>query len=1066
MRATTSLPPLLLLSLLAVAPAGATEGPRVTSDTFGALAARALGPAVMSGRITALDAVPGDPLTLFVGSASGGVWRSTDGGVTFAPVFDEHPQSIGALRVDPSDPKTVWVGTGESCVRNSVSIGDGVYRSTDGGDSWTHLGLAGTERIAALAIDPKQRDTVYVCALGPLWNASEERGVYRTRDGGKSWEKVLHLDADTGCSDLAIDPQEPRILYAGMWTHRRSPDFFRSGGKGSGLYRSADGGTTWERVSTGLPAGELGRIAVAVAPSRPSVVYAVVEAKKTALYRSDDTGRTWSEGSSGFNVQARPFYFAHLFVDPRDHDTVYKPGLTLSVSTDGGRSMSGGIGFGASYHSDVHALWIDPRDPKTIWMGTDGGLYVSRDRAFHWAFLPGLPISQFYHVSFDMAVPYNVYGGLQDNSSWTGPSQSAGGVENRDWENIGTGDGFWAYADPTDSDFAYSMYQGGEVLRVHRPTGEVKEIKPFAASGEEELRFNWNAPLVLSPNDPGTLYLGAQVLFRSRDRGDSWQRISPDLTTDDPARQRQRESGGLTIDNSTAENNTTIYTVAESPRDRDVLWVGTDDGNVQVSRDGGGSWTNVAAGIPGWRAGTWVSRIEASPHDAATAFVTLDDHRRGDMRPHLARTADFGATWVSLVTPEIEGYCWVVRQDPVNPDLLFLGTELGLYVSIDGGGAWARFKGNLPRVAVHDLAIHPREHDLVIATHGRGIYILDDLTPLRALTAETLARDAALLPSRPGRQTVLASVGSWFSGDAEFVGRNLPEAAPIVYWLKKRHLFGDLKVEVLDTEGRVISTIPGSKRVGLNRVEWPMRMDPPKFPPSTQLTFAFTGPRLPEGEYAIRLVRGKEVLESTVALVADPRNPHSTADRKAKSEAELALYHRLADLTHLVESALALRDGARTRAAALPAGDRLGRRLRGLAEQAESLRTALVATSEAGWISGEERLKEKLGNLYGAINRFEGRPTTSQLARMETLLAELTGAEQRFRGLAEGDLAAANAELVRRRLEPLALPTREEREPGGTGPVAAGSLSPRDAKRLAARFPALAAPLFGLRTSL
>lgn len=1054
---------LAAFALLAATAAGAQV--KITSDSFGGLAARDIGPAVMSGRIAALDAVAGDPLTIYVGAASGGVWKSSDSGVTWKPIFDEHTQSIGAVRVDPANPKTIWVGTGETWVRNSVSIGTGVYKSTDAGESWSRMGLADSERIARIEVDPKRSDTVYVCALGHLWNRHDERGVYKTTDGGKSWTRVLAVDADTGCSDLALDPQEPSILYAGMWQFRRYPDFFTSGGKGSGLYKSTDAGATWKRLTAGLPAGELGRIAVAVAPSRPSVVYAVVEAKKTALYRSDDTGASWSEVNSSFNVQARPFYFAYVAVDPQDHNIVYKPGFSLAISTDGGKSMSGGLGMGGSYHGDVHPIWIDPRNAKTVLITTDGGLSISYDKAHTWTFVQGLPLSQFYHATYDLAVPYNVYGGLQDNSSWRGPSRSVGGVENRDWDNVGTGDGFWTFPDPTDADLLYSMYQGGKLQRVRRSTGEVKDIQPFERAGEPKLRFNWNAAVHLSPNDAGTIYFGAQYLFRSRDRGDSWQQLSHDLTTDDPQRQRQEKSGGLTIDNSTAENNATIYSIAESPRDRNVLWVGTDDGLVQVSRDAGANWENVTANLRDLAPGSWISRVEASPHDAATAFVTVDDHRRGDMKPHLFKTTDYGLTWASLVTSEIEGYAWVIEQDPLNPNLLFLGTEFGLYVSLDGGAGWARFKGNLPKVAVHDLAIHPREHDLVIATHGRGIYILDDLTPLRALSAELMEKEVAILPSRPGEQTVLASVGEWFRGDQEYVGRNPPEAAPIVYWLKKRHLFGDLKVEIYDHHGKLISTLPGSKRVGINRVDWPMRMKPPKFPPSTQLTFAFFGPRLPEGSYPIKLIKGKETIASEVVLVADPRNPHSAEERKLKSETELLLYRRLADLAYLVESTIALRDGARARAEQLGKGDRLAKRLTAFADAAEKERVALVATSEGGLLSGEEQLKEKLGDLYGAVNRYEGRPTASQLERQQILLEELAAAEKRFAQAVSGELPKLNADLQKKKLPPVTVLDRAAWEKKDEPAASGAALTAREARRLLAAVPGLATAAEALRSA-
>lgn len=1021
---------------LAIAPAAAAEGGvEIDSHTFGGLAARAIGPAVMSGRIAAIDAVAEDPLTLYAGTASGGLWKSIDAGVTWKPVFDDHTQSIGAVALDPSDPKTVWVGTGESWVRNSVSVGDGVYKTADGGETWQRVGLETTERIARIRIHPRDGKTAWVCATGHLWNDHEERGVYKTTDGGKTWKKTLYVDAETGCSDLDVDPQDPSILYAGLWSFRRQPWTFRSGGPGSGLYKSTDGGETWSELTEGLPAGDKGRIAVAVAPSRPSVVYALVEAEKTALYRSDDTGLHWREVNASFNVAGRPFYFAYLVVDPKDFNTVYKPGFSLTVSTDGGRSFSGSFApGGGGVHSDHHALWINPKNPHEMLLGTDGGVYVSQDQAHHWRFVKALPISQFYRVSVDMEVPYNVYGGLQDNGSWMGPSRGIAGIQNGDWRNVGYGDGFWTFRDPTDPDFVYSEHQGGKIARVRLSTGSAKDVQPLPGKGEPEYRFNWNAPIHLSPNEPGTLYLGAQYLFRSRDRGESWEKISPDLTTGDPAKQQQRKSGGLTVDNSTAENHTTIYTIGESPRNGRVIWAGTDDGNLQVTRDGGATWTNVAGNLPGLPANTWVSHVEPSPHDEATAFATFDGHATGDMAPRVYKTTDFGATWTSLAGEGIEGYAHVVRQDLENPDLLFLGTELGLWISIDGGTRWARFTGNLPKVAVRDLAIHPREGDLVIATHGRGVYILDDLTPLRGLTLQALAAGAAMLPSRPSVRTIPASI-QHFPGDDEFVGENPPEAAQIAYYLKKRHVFGDLKLEVYDAQGALVATLTGGKRRGINRVDWPMRLPPPKMPPATSLVtqpFSFLGPRLPAGTYTVKLIQGQESYTSQVELVPDPRSQDSAEDRALQQETLTRLYGMLGRLTYVVDAATAAHDAARERSNGLPEKDRLRRQLTALADRLESLRASLVATSEGGWISGDEKLRENLGFLYGAVNGYEGRPTRSQLERAEVLGAELDAAAARLEAIRAGELSEANRALEQKGLEPIPVQSREawEQEAG------------------------------------
>ncbi|MFL6261175.1 MAG: WD40/YVTN/BNR-like repeat-containing protein [Thermoanaerobaculia bacterium] len=1008
----------------------------IDSYTFGGLEARSIGPANMGGRIAAIDAVGQDPLTIYVGAASGGVWKSTDGGLTFKPVFDEYTQSIGAITIDPKDPKKVWVGTGESWTRNSTSVGDGIYKTTDGGDSWQRMGLESTERIARVQVSPADGNTVWACATGHLWDSHPDRGVYKTTDGGKTWKKVLYVDADTGCSDLAIDPQDPSILYAGLWQFRRTPHSFSSGGKGSGLYKSTDGGETWRPLKPGLPAGEKGRVAVAIAPSRASVVYALVESSNTALYRSDDTGESWRQVNDSFNVQVRPFYFARVVVDPNDFNTVYKPGLSLTVSTDGGKSFSSVIslssGFGGGPHGDHHAVWINPKNSNEILLGTDGGVYMSYSQGRQWHHMGTLPVSQFYHVSYDMARPYRVYGGLQDNGSWSGPSAGLGGtIQNKDWVNIGGGDGFWAYADAADPDIVYAEFQGGEVSRRRVSTGEEKSIKPLPGAGDPPYRFNWNTPVAMSPNDPKTIYLGSQFLFRSRDRGDSWEKISPDLSTNDPKKQKQQQSGGLTVDNSSAENHTTIFTISESPKNGQVIWAGTDDGNLQATRDGGKSWVNVAPNVPGLPKGTWVSCVEAGRFEEGTAFATFDGHQAGDMKTYVYRTADFGKTWKPLATDATTGYAHVVRQDLVNPDLLFLGTEFGLYVSVDGGGRWARFTGRLPKVAVRDIAIHSRDGDLILATHGRGVYVVDDLTPLRKLTRQALDADVAMLPARTSVMTIPASVQD-FPGDDEYVAFNPDEAATITYYLKKRHIFGDLKVEVYDSKGQLLSTLPAGKRRGINRVSWPMRLPPPKLPPANSLVlgsqYALLGPRVPLGTYTVKLIQGDKTYTSQVELVPDPRSTHSVEDRAAQNETALALYGMLSRLTYVADTVQGLEDGAKERAGKLPAGDRLRRQLEALAGSLETFRATLVATGPGGWLSGEEQLREKMAKVYGSVNGYDGRPTQSQNEQVKVLGGQLTQAESKLAAVQSGEVAAANRELEKRKLPPLKAKTREEWE--------------------------------------
>jgi photosystem II stability/assembly factor-like uncharacterized protein len=1004
------------------------QGTRIDSDVLGGLEARSIGPATMGGRIAAVAGVAGDRVTLYVGAAGGGLWKSSDGGVRFKPIFDKYNQSIGAIAIDPSNPKTLWAGTGESWVRNSVSVGDGVYRSTDGGDNWTKLGLGDTEHISRIVVSPKDGKTVFVCALGHLFDDHAERGVFRTTDAGKTWEKVLYVAPDTGCGDLAMDPQEANVLYAGMWQVRRRPDFFTSGGPRSGFFKSTDGGTTWQPMKKGLPEGEIGRIAIAVAPSRPSLVYATVEAKKTALYKSEDRGETWVETTAAQAVGVRPFYFSRLVVDPVDPNRLYKMGLFAGMSEDGGKTfLTLGVGpGGAGYHADVHDIWVNPQHPADLVIGTDGGVFVSHDRGNGWRFVGTLPVSQFYHVSVDMAWPFNVYGGLQDNMTWYGPSRRAGGLGNRNWQGITNGDGFWAFVDPTDADVIYAEIQGGNLSRVRRSTFETKDIKPQPREGEPRFRFNWNTPIHMSRANPGVIDYGAQFLFRSKDKGESWERISPDLTTNDPARQRQDQSGGLSPENSSAENNCTIFAIGESPKNADVIWVGTDDGHVQVTRDGGKTWTNVTANVRGVPKNTWVSSVEPGHFDESVAYVTFDGHMTGDMTPYVYRTTDYGKTWENLgqvgqVGPDIRGYAHVVKEDLVDRDLLFVGTEFGLFVSVDGGRQWAQFTSRLPNVAVRDLAIHPRDAALVIATHGRGLYVVDDLTPLRGLTPQVLDSEAAFLPTRPSPMMMPVTDPS-FTGDNEFVGESPGESAYVAYYLKKRHILGDLRLEVYDLSGTLVASLPGGKRRGINRVEIPLRSKPPKVAPGLGMVIsigALYGPRMLEGSYKVKLVRGDQVLESDLRLVPDPRSPHSAADRVAQRDASLRLFSMVERLAGMVQGLIDVGTQAKSRVAALPPGDALAARLQAFAASVEEQRASLVATKQFEGISGEEKLREELSLLYGNVVGYEGRPTGSQLARAAVLEKRLAEAQARYDRTMGAELAGLNKLLAAKRIEEL-----------------------------------------------
>ncbi|HEX8719107.1 MAG TPA: hypothetical protein VF736_00565 [Pyrinomonadaceae bacterium] len=1029
---------------------------RVDSETISGLGARNIGSAQMSGRIAAVDAVQeGKRLTVYVGSASGGVWKSVNGGTTFKPVFDKQPvQSVGAVTIDPKNPKVVWVGTGEAWTRNSVSVGDGVYKSVDGGDNWTNVGLKDSERVAKILVDPANTDTVYVCAPGKLWSDSDERGVYKTTDGGKTWAKVLKgANPSTGCSMMSMDESNPKTLFAGMWDFRRKGWTFRSGGEtpespsASGLFKSTDGGATWteldERSAPGLPPKPWGRVAVSVAPSKPNVVYAFVEAviPRNGLYRSDDGGKTWVAGDRSQNMVWRPFYFANLIVDPQDENKIYKPDLSLIVSYDGGKSFSN-ISGGA--HGDFHDVWVNPANTDHLIVGDDGGLWYSYDGGNRWWKAQNLPVSQFYHVSLDDERPYRVYGGLQDNSSWVGDSQYPGGITNSRWENMYGGDGFWMFPDPSDPDYIYAESQGGYIGRVNRKTHESRDIKPLPQYKEGKLRFNWNTPIHLSPTQKGTIYLGSQFLFRSRDRGQTWERVSGDLTTNDPEKQRQEQSGGVTVDNSAAEMHTTIYAVSESPKDSNVVWAGTDDGNVQVTRDGGKTWKNVVGNVRGVPKNAWVSYIDAGRFDAGTAFVTFDAHTFGDMSPYVYKTADYGQTWTPLVPAgsPVRGYAHVVRQDLVNGDLLFVGTEFGLWVSLDGGKVWSQYKGGqMPSVAVRDIAIHPRDNDLVVATHGRGIWVVDDITPLRALTPEALAKDAFFIEARPSVQSVSGG-GGWVNGDAEFVGPNPTGDAVVTYYQRRRHIFGDLKIEVFDPAGKLLTTIPSSKRRGVSRVTWAMRLDPPRVPPAATLAGgAAYGPRVLPGDYVVKMTKDKEVYTTRLRVVADPRSTHTAEDRRQQFDLAMKLHRTLGEMSYDVDKINSLRLALGDRAAKLPADDPLRGRLQDASERADELRKKIVATKEGGAITGEERLREFLTELYASVIFYEGRPAQTQFERSDALARELEDVVRDFDAWASKELPGLNTELTSKKLEPLKTLTREEWEKVGARPTAGPSPS-------------------------
>ena len=895
----------------------------------------------MSGRVTDVEAVESNRDVMYVGAAAGGVWKTENGGTTWEPIFDDQPvASVGDLAVFQGNPAIVWVGTGEGNVRNSVSIGNGVYKSLDGGRTWKHLGLAETERIHRVVLHPTNPDVAWVAALGRLWGENPERGVYKTTDGGKSWRKVLGVDEKTGCAELVQDPANPDKLFAAMWQFRRWPWGFRSGGPGSGLYVSHDGGESWKRlgIAEGLPAGDLGRMGIAISRSNPEVVYTLVENRgRNAVLRSDDGGRSFKRvHDEDPDVTERPFYYADLKVDPAWPHRLYSLTSRLRVSEDGGATWEG-LGRSRDIHGDYHALWIDPRDPRYMVAGNDGGLGISHDRGETWAFVANLPLGQFYHVAVDMDSPYHVYGGLQDNGSWRGLNtiRDDSGLTNFQWERIGMGDGFDARPDPQESRRGYSLWQGGRLVRWDLDKGERKMIRPADPgpdeAGREELRFNWNTALAVDPFEPATVYVGSQYVHKSTDRGETWQIISPDLTTDNPEWQKTDETGGLTPDVSAAENHTTLVALAPSPVQKGVLWAGSDDGRLHVTRDGGATWTSVEKNVRGVPANTWIPHIAPSPHDAASAFVVFDNHRRSDFEPYAYRTDDWGRTWTRLVPErgsDVRGYALAIVQDPVDRDLLFLGTEFGLWVSTDGGKAWMPWRHGLPTTSVMDLAIHPREGDLVVGTHGRALYVIDDLGPLREATSESLAAplhvfriaDARLSRSNMGSGPGRSAGSAQFKGEVEPYGAliayslNLPETSKDKASRDKeaakptpeaaaggaatppaappaeeedvpatgapeageeeaagRKKEPEVAIEIADASGKVVRKLTGPARRGIQRVAWDLGREryrqPPREVPEWRRNQA--GPQVAPGTYTVTVrFRGQEA-KGTVQVLPD-----------------------------------------------------------------------------------------------------------------------------------------------------------------------------------------------------
>ena len=952
---------------------------------FGDLSARQIGPAVMSGRISDMENHPTDPMIIYAGSAGGGVWKSNDAGTTFYPIFDDHAQSIGAVELDPNDPNnTIYVGTGEPWPRNSVSVGDGLYKSTDGGNNWKKIGLENSERIANIIVNPKNSNEIFVAVLGALWSDSNERGVYKSSDGGVTWENILYLNESTGCADLAMDPSNPNILYASMWEFRRTGWSFNSGGDNSALYKSTDGGKNWKKIHNGFPEGKLGRLAIGVAKSNPNTLYTVIESEKNedkGLYKSVDGGENWKQMNNDFGITVRPFYFSRIVVDPKDENVIVKAGLYGSISKDGGETFEN-LG---SMHPDIHDMVFDINNSDIMYVGTDGGVYRSWNKGVTMEIVENLPLSQFYHISVDNEEPYNIYGGLQDNGSWYGPSFSSGGISAKDWKPVGQGDGFRVLRHPTKN-IIYSEMQGAEnVWRYDVDNNLVKTIQPLAVKGYEEYRFNWNAPIETSKNNADRLYIGSQYVHRSDDMGDTWEIISPDLTTNDSTKQNQEDSGGLSMDNSGAENHTTIFTITESSLNENIIWAGTDDGNIQVTKNGGKSWKNVVENVLGVPKNTWVYHIEASVHDENTAYVVFDGHTSGDMKAYAFKTTDLGKTWTNIIpNDDVTGFIRNIQEDYVNKDLLFLGTELGLYITINGGNKWSKFTKNVPPVAIHYIELQSNTNDLVMGTHGRGVIIIDDISPLREINETNLSNKLYFFERDEFEIQEFGGFADNFGRETQFIGANSSLSCQIQYLLPRRHTFGKMTMEIQDMEGNKVTTLNPGKTKGINTVEWNYNMRTPKIAKGKTLSFGgFTSPTVPAGKYKVVVKKGRDTFEKIIDVTYKNNAGLNEDDRKFQHETVMKLFNMTEELAYMVyvidELILNENTNESTRS------------------KLNELKKSLVITTGDNYVgAAKKQLREKMSDLYSKVASSYDKPSANELENLALIENEMKSANKRY----------------------------------------------------------------------
>ena len=996
----------------------AAAGAQPIPDTLlDGLELRSIGPAVMGGRIDDVAVDESRPWVIYIGAASGGLWKTTNAGTTWTPLFDDQVvSSIGDVALAPSDPEIVWVGTGEPNNRQSSTIGGGVYKSTDGGASWEHAGLADTHHVGRIAIHPTDPATVYVAAVGHLWGANAERGVFRSSDGGRSWDKVLFIDADTGVIDLAMDPTNPRVLYAAAYQRRRTPWGFSGGGAGSGLYKTADAGETWRRLEQGLPEGTLGRIGLDVYRADPRVVYATVQhGDEGGVYRSDDRGESWARMS---DLNPRPMYYSKIRVDPNDDGRIYVLGGPFYSSDDAGRTFTRNTDMTPTYdvgvHGDHHTLWVDPANSDHLILGGDGGLYVSWDASTTWDKVNNIPLGQFYAIGVDMQTPYNVYGGLQDTHSWGGPSATRRhiGILNSDWYQINFGDGMYQQVDPTDPDTVYTESQGGNIVRFDRATGDRKTIKPNPPDGDEPYRFHWTAPIAISPHDSNRVYLGGNRLFTSTDRGESWD-ASGDLTRAEdrdalPIMGEVPDEATLSRHDGTS-NWGTITTIAESPIAPGVLWVGTDDGLVQVSRDEGQTWTSQAGRFPGLEdARTLVSRVVASNANPGRAYASFDRHRLDDFSQYIYTTDDYGGAWRAIGDglPDDAGWVNVVVEHALNPNLLFAGTETGVFVSIDRGAYWSRLRGNFPTVPVDDLVIHLRDNDLVVGTHGRSIYILDDVTPLIELSAEVLRSPAHLYEIRPATEFHLWKHES-YGAQRQFIGANPPFGAILTYSVGADA--DDVSVTILGPSGETVRALDGPGTEGLHRLIWDLRAAVPDG------LDADRGPLVPPGRYTVRLDVAGRRHEQPVEVNVDPAvSQVEQSEHEARYDflitvnvLRATVAETLGRLDAVVDQVQALLDrDVELPAMVTTAANQVLDAVRPLREQ--------LRGPEDGPTFGVPNLRAQASRLFGEIDGGEvrqgtfGGPTAGQQARLGVIRQSLDAAVAESNDVLASTVAALN----------------------------------------------------------